>query len=108
MNRNSIKLTEATGKTVKSMSVSFDPDYNCVEVELTDGAWHGGGNRACGQDTAAGPRLTGRECPCRGNCGGIPERKGNGAVSVNSVFYADGLPILPDHPHFLANGDLRT
>lgn len=37
MDRNSIQLTEATGKTVKSMSVSFDPDYNCIEVEFTDG-----------------------------------------------------------------------
>ncbi len=37
MEKNSIKLREATGKTVKSMSVSFDPDYNCVEVEFTDG-----------------------------------------------------------------------
>jgi hypothetical protein len=34
-----ITLREAHGKTVKSMSVCFDPDYNAVEVEFTDGTW---------------------------------------------------------------------
>jgi hypothetical protein len=37
MEKNSITLKEARGKTVQNMRVSFDPDYNCVEVEFTDG-----------------------------------------------------------------------
>ena len=32
-----IELKEARGKKVKSMTVEFDPDYNCVAVEFTDG-----------------------------------------------------------------------
>lgn len=32
-----IELKEACGKKVKRMSVEFDPDYNCVTVEFTDG-----------------------------------------------------------------------
>lgn len=32
-----IELEEARGKTVKKMTVAFDADYNCVEVEFTDG-----------------------------------------------------------------------
>jgi hypothetical protein len=32
-----IALREARGKTVKTMSVCFDPDYSAIEVEFTDG-----------------------------------------------------------------------
>jgi hypothetical protein len=32
-----ITLREARGKTVKTMSVCFDPDYTAIEVEFTDG-----------------------------------------------------------------------
>ena len=37
MNKPWIELKEARGKTVKKMTVEFDPDYNCVTVEFTDG-----------------------------------------------------------------------
>jgi len=37
MNKLWIELKEARGKTVKKMTVAFDPDYNAVEVEFTDG-----------------------------------------------------------------------
>ena len=42
MEKNFITLTEARGKTVKNMSVAFDPDYNCVEIEFTDGTCSAG------------------------------------------------------------------
>jgi hypothetical protein len=32
-----IELKEARGKKVKRMTVEFDPDYNCIAVEFTDG-----------------------------------------------------------------------
>jgi hypothetical protein len=32
-----MELKEARGKKVKRMTVEFDPDYNCVMVEFTDG-----------------------------------------------------------------------
>jgi hypothetical protein len=32
-----IELKEARGKKVRRMTVEFDPDYNCVAVEFTDG-----------------------------------------------------------------------
>jgi len=32
-----IELKEARGKKIKRMTVEFDPDYNCVAVEFTDG-----------------------------------------------------------------------
>jgi hypothetical protein len=35
--KNSVTLKEAAGKTVKHMTVTFDPDYNAVEVGFTDG-----------------------------------------------------------------------
>jgi len=35
--KNSVTLKEAAAKTVKRMTVTFDPDYNAVEVEFTDG-----------------------------------------------------------------------
>lgn len=37
MSKPWIELKEARGKTVKKMTVAFDPDYNAVEVEFTDG-----------------------------------------------------------------------
>lgn len=37
MSKPWIELKEARGKTVKRMTVAFDPDYNAVEVEFTDG-----------------------------------------------------------------------
>ncbi|HWR15192.1 MAG TPA: hypothetical protein VN577_10205 [Terriglobales bacterium] len=37
MSKPWIELKEARGKTVKKMTVAFDPDYNCIEVEFTDG-----------------------------------------------------------------------
>jgi hypothetical protein len=32
-----IELKEARDKTVRKMTVAFEPDYNVVEVEFTDG-----------------------------------------------------------------------
>jgi hypothetical protein len=32
-----MELKEARGKKVKKMTIAFDPDYNSVEVEFTDG-----------------------------------------------------------------------
>jgi hypothetical protein len=32
-----VELKEARGKKVKRMAVEFDPDYNCITVEFTDG-----------------------------------------------------------------------
>jgi len=32
-----IEFKEARGKKIKRMTVEFDPDYNCVAVEFTDG-----------------------------------------------------------------------
>jgi hypothetical protein len=37
MSRPWIELKEARGKKVRRMTVAFDPDYNAVEVEFTDG-----------------------------------------------------------------------
>jgi transcription antitermination factor NusG len=37
MSKPWIELKEARGKTVKKMTVAFDPGYNAVEVEFTDG-----------------------------------------------------------------------
>jgi hypothetical protein len=35
MPKSWIELKEARGKKVKRMTMEFDPDYNCVEVEFT-------------------------------------------------------------------------
>ncbi len=32
-----VELKVARGKKVKRMTIEFDPDYNCVAVEFTDG-----------------------------------------------------------------------
>lgn len=37
MSKPWVELREARGKKVKRMTVEFDPDYNCVTVEFTDG-----------------------------------------------------------------------